>query len=98
MKKNPVGKDAWIIIISFVVSRIIVGYFGIHFGYKALFQYWQYLDVETLRHNLLRGVWYDHAQPPFFNLLLGAVVKLSGDSAPFVFATIFKLITLVNSL
>jgi len=98
MKKNPVGKDAWIIIISFVVSRIIVGYFGIHFGYKALFQYWQYLDVETLRYNLLRGVWYDHAQPPFFNLLLGAVVKLSGDGAPFVFATIFKLITLVNSL
>jgi len=66
--------------------------------YKAIFQYWQYLDMESLRNNLLPAIWYDHAQPPCFNLFLGIVVKLSGSFAPIVFELLFKLITLVNSL
>lgn len=51
-----------------------------------------------LRHNLLRGVWYDHAQPPFFNLLLGIVLKNSGSYSPVVFAVILKAISLFNGL
>jgi len=69
---------------------------GLRMDYKALFVYWQYLDVESLKHNLLPAVWYDHAQPPFFNLLLGVIVKISGTAAPVVFEVFFKLITLVN--
>jgi hypothetical protein len=95
---RKIGKDASLIIFIFIVSRIIIYFFGVHFRYDALLKYWQYLDVETLKHNLLKGVWYDHAQPPVFNLFLGTVLKIFGDHAEFVFALIFKLITLVNTL
>ena len=71
-------------------------FLGLRMDYKALFVYWQYLDVESLKHNLLPAVWYDHAQPPFFNLLLGVIVKIAGTAAPVIFEVFFKLITLVN--
>jgi hypothetical protein len=98
MKHFSSRKEVVFIIIAFVVSRIIAGLFGVHFEYDALYKYWQYLDEQTLRHNLLNGVWYDHAQPPFFNLFIGVVLKFSGAAAPYVLAVIFKLITLVNAL
>ena len=98
MENKNYRKDIWLIIFAFATSRIIIGFFGIHLQYRNLFQYWQYLDVETLKHDLLKGVWYDHAQPPLFNILLGIVIKLSGAHAPFVFASIFKLVSLTNAL
>src|SRR5580658_77491 len=92
--RNEIG----FILMAFVISRILAALFGIHMKYDALFRYWQYLDIETLRHHLLLGIWYDHAQPPFFNLLLGILLKISGSHAQLVFAGFFKGITLVNSL
>jgi hypothetical protein len=91
-------KDVLIILALYIASRLIAGLFGVHLEYDALYKYWQYLDVETLRYNLLNGVWYDHAQPPFFNLLVGWVLKLSGSYAPYAFALLFKLITLSNTI
>jgi hypothetical protein len=91
-------KDVLIILALYIASRLIAGMFGVHLEYDALYKYWQYLDEETLRHNLLNGVWYDHAQPPFFNLLVGWVLKMSGSYAPYAFAFLFKLITLANTL
>jgi len=98
MKRLLISKDVQKLLVVFIISRIIVMYFGIHMNYKAIFQYWQYLDMESLRNNLLQAVWYDHAQPPCFNLLLGIVVKLSGSYAPIIFELLFKLITLANCL
>ncbi len=98
MKRFFSQKDVKLIILIFILSRIIFRLFHVEFGYDALYRYWQYLDVETLRHNLLEGVWYDHAQPPLFNLFLGLILKISGGSSFFVFSLIFKLITLVNTL
>ncbi len=71
--------------------------FGIHMEYLNLYENWQYLDVETLTHNLWRGVWYDHAQPPVFNLFLGIVLKLTGSHAATAFVVIFKGFTLFNT-
>ncbi|MBS1600459.1 MAG: hypothetical protein JST75_19675 [Bacteroidetes bacterium] len=98
MKKQFLGKDAMFVVIVFLISRLILSYFGVRMDYKAIFEYWQYLDIESLKNNLLKATWYDHAQPPFFNLLLGTVVKLSCNSAPIVFELLFKLITLINCL
>ena len=96
MEKKFVSRDVLLILILFIISRIIVRLFGVHFSYIALYQYWQYLDVETLRNHLLLGMWYDHVQPPGFNLLLGIVLKLSGSHAPLAFNILFKGITLAN--
>jgi hypothetical protein len=89
--------DFIILSIAFLLSRTLLPLFGIHFHFNDLFVYWQYLDTETLRHNLLPGLWYDHAQPPLFNFLLGIILKLSGSWAPTAFALLFKLISLINS-
>jgi len=89
-------KDIVVLLMAFLFSRVLSALLGIHLGYEALFTYWQYLDVTTLQHNLLAGVWYDHAQPPFFNLILGLVLKTSGNSAPLVFSLLLKCISLAN--
>jgi len=89
-------KDIVIVLIVFSLSRVLSALYGIRLGYDALSIYWQYLDVQTLRHDLLRGLWYDHAQPPFFNLILGLVLKLSGNSAPIVFTVFLKCISLAS--
>ncbi|HWB90872.1 MAG TPA: hypothetical protein VG605_03430, partial [Puia sp.] len=91
-------KQLGLLILAFLVSRILALMAGIHLRYDALLSYWQYLDLETLRHHLLRGIWYDHAQPPFFNLLLGLVLKTAGSAAPIVFAVLLYLISLANTL
>jgi hypothetical protein len=97
--KNTVGLDQVLIIIAvFIVSRIITLFLGLQMNGWALFAYWQYLDVETLRNHLLAGVWYDHAQPPVFNLLLGSVLKIGGNHSILLFTIILKLISLVNAL
>jgi hypothetical protein len=97
-EKSTYRRDVFILIIAFLLSRFVLSFFDIHFRYNALFIYWQYLDIETLRHHLAQGLWYDHAQPPFFNFLLGVVLKLSGDAAPLVFSLLLKAISLTNSL
>jgi len=97
MKKIPTPKDVLLILIVFLVSRTLLGLFGVHLDYLALYRNWQYLDVETLRNSLLKGVWYDHTQPPIFNLLLGTVLKLTGNQAELVFITLLKAITLANT-
>ncbi len=90
-------KEAGMILLLFVISRIIISIIGIEMDYQALYRNWQYLAVDTLRHDLLKGVWYDHTQPPLFNLLLGVILKISGSFAPLVFSLLFKLITLLNT-
>lgn len=97
-EKQTKKKEVTILLISFLLSRLLLPFFGIHFRYESLFKYWQYLDTTTLHDHLWQGVWYDHAQPPFFNLLLGVVLQLSGSSAPVVFALLLKLISLASCL
>jgi hypothetical protein len=97
-EKQSYRSEILVLLIAFLLSRTLVAFSGIHFKYQALYVYWQYLDTETLRHHLLQGLWYDHSQPPLFNLLLGLVLKLAGSHAPLVFSSSLHLISLVNCL
>ncbi len=97
MKKNFRISDFWILLLVFIVSRLTGMLLGIRMSLEPLYIYWQYLDVETLKHHLLLGVWYDHAQPPVFNLFLGFMLKIFGEHA-LPFAVVFKIISLVNGL
>ncbi|MBX3241135.1 MAG: hypothetical protein KIT80_16630 [Chitinophagaceae bacterium] len=96
--KKYFGSDIGILITVFVISRVIIHLLGLELAYDALFKYWQYLDVETLKYNLLKGVWYNHAQPPVFNIFLGTILKLSGSYSFEAFSVVFKAITLVNTV
>jgi hypothetical protein len=98
MKVKLIEKDLWLIIPVFLISRTVVRLVGVEMNDEALLSYWHYLDIETLKHHLIRGLWYDHAQPPIFNLLLGLILKIAGSWAPLVFYLVFKMITLINVL
>jgi hypothetical protein len=63
---------------AFVISRIAYYRAGVRFDLSPLFGYWQYVDLDLLRHDLVRSVYYLHSQPPLFNLYLGLVVKVFG--------------------
>lgn len=86
-----------VLVLFFILSRALVALAGIDMDQTALYRYWQYLDVLTLKDHLLRGIWYDHTQPPLFNLFLGLVLKTSGTHAPLAFQTLFKFFTLANA-
>ncbi len=97
--KNITGRGQLLIILTvFIVSRLIVAAMGIHLDMRALYAYWQYLDIETLRNHLLTGIWYDHAQPPVFNLLIGFILKIGGSHYIPLFTFLFEMISLGNIL
>lgn len=80
----PVG----FVFVCFACSRIWAWGTGVRFDGSSLGGYWQYIDPELLRRHLLESVWYLHAQPPLYNLLLGIGLKVFGrgfDSAAFDF-------------
>jgi hypothetical protein len=68
---------------------------GVRFDSGPLESFWQYLDVELLRHDLLRSVLYLHAQPPLFNLFLGVVLKLAPGAETAAFQAVFLTLGLV---
>lgn len=90
--------QVWILVGVFIFSRIIALLLGLHMNIWALTAYWQYLNPETLRNHLLNGLWYDHVQPPVFNLLLGFILKTGGSYSPILFALLLKMISLLNGL
>jgi len=96
--KQPTRREIFILLVAFLISRLLLSFLGFHLEYKALSVYWQYLPTDTLRQHLLQGLWYDHAQPPVFNLFLGAILQLFGDHSPTAFASLLKLMSLANIL
>jgi hypothetical protein len=98
MKKIGGLPQIWILIVVFVISRVVVMAMGLHLNIWALSAYWQYLDLDTLQNHLLTGVWYDHTQPPVFNLLLGSILKIGGQNSAFLFGFLLKIISLCNGL
>lgn len=81
----------------FLISRLLLPLLEVKFQSQILLTYWQYLDLETLQHDLLKGLYYDHTQPPFFNAWLGLVLKVFGDQSSLVFAISLKALTLINT-
>ncbi len=91
-------KEICLIIITYLISRIVSSYFNIEFQFNSIYSYWQYLHIETLKNNLLPGVWYNHTQPPLFNLILGTILKIFGNESQLAFSFLFKTISLLNAI
>src|SRR6185503_21391898 len=71
-------RDPAILLVVFVVSRFVYFRAGVRFNARTLHWLFQYIEVDLLRHDLVRSLWYLHAQPPLFNLYLGLVLKAFG--------------------
>ena len=78
----------------FVTSILLARWLGVRFDDSGLQFLYQYLDPEILRNDLLRGLYFLHAQPPLFNLFLGIVLKLFPDHTTQVFAVSFVVFAL----
>jgi len=89
--------DVLLLLFCFVASRVTIKLVGVTFGYNALFEYWQYLDVGSLKTNLLQSLWYQHSQPPVFNLLLGIILKVSGNYNLYVIKFLFLATSFCNA-
>src|SRR5262245_55591035 len=74
--------------ISFLITLILERILKIRFVYEVIPLLWQYLDVEILKNDLLRGVFFLHSQPPLFNLYLGMILKVAGIHTPVVLAIV----------
>jgi len=79
MRERPV-LYVWVLL-CFASSEVLARYLGIHFAMQPLETMYQYLDPELLCCDLLRSLFYLHAQPPLFNLFLGIVLKLTPSPA-----------------
>ena len=77
------GDSAYLLCITalFIVSRIIFSLKGGEFISSPIDFAKQYLDPLLLEHDLMRSLYYLHAQPPLFNAFLGLVLKFSSHPA-----------------
>jgi hypothetical protein len=79
-------RSAWVTVgvltAAFWVSRVAYQLAGVQFDSSFLPLAQQHLELAHLEDRLLESIWYLHAQPPLFNLLLGLALKVSPFSLP----------------
>jgi hypothetical protein len=61
------------------VTRVIAFLSGLRYLTGPTVSFWQFLDLDLLRHHLLRGLLHLHGQPPLFNALVGLSEKIGGS-------------------
>lgn len=89
------GKILLTMFSAFALSHGIYYWAGVRFDDGPLLNFWQYLDPELLRRDLLESCFYLHSQPPLFNLFLGVVLKLFPQSETAAFQGLYILSGLV---
>ncbi len=82
------------VLAAFGASELLGRALGIRFAVETLGTLYQYLDPSILQDDLLRGIYYLHAQPPLFNVFLGIVMKAFPQSYPAVFSFVFGAMAL----
>jgi hypothetical protein len=78
VRQNPrLLRSPYVLLLgAFTVSRAVYYLLGVRFDAEGLDWYFQFLDPELLRHNLVQSLFYLHMQPPGYNLFAGVVLKL----------------------
>jgi hypothetical protein len=85
-------KIAALMLLAYSLSRLIVFVAtDIRFDITGLNHFWQLLDLELLKSDLIASLIHQHSQPPAFNFLVGIVLKLFPDSYTTVFSILFHL-------
>jgi len=78
-----------------VVSRLAAHLAGVRYDASLLAVSLQHLDPGLLEDRLIESLWFQHTQPPLFNLLIGLVLKLSPISPERTFHLLWLLLGLV---
>ncbi len=86
-RRNEFRVQLWLSLL-FVASRLCFYASGVRFDTSSLQYGWQLLDLPLLQHDLVASLWYQHGQPPLFNLFVALMAKL-GLATPSGFALVF---------
>ncbi len=84
-----------VVVVGFMLSRVYFWWLGVRFETSSLQWYWQVLDPQLLATRLAESVFFLHAQPPLFNLMVGVGLKLSPDHVGLVFHLVYLGLGLV---
>ncbi|MCG3198941.1 MAG: hypothetical protein GHCLOJNM_03448 [bacterium] len=95
---TPVRKGAVAVLIVFLLSRALCFLAGVRFDPTPLPFYWQYIEPDLLREDLLRSLAHLHGQPPLFNLFLGVVLKVFPGREELAFSGAFRVLGLLVTL
>lgn len=57
-------------------SRVFYRQLGIEFDDGPLTWFWQYIDLDLLRDQTWSSLYYQHTQPPLYNVYLAIGVRL----------------------
>ncbi len=79
---------------AFALSRFFYYRAGVQFQGDTYLSYWQFMDIEWLRGDLWRSVFYLHSQPPLLNLTTGLVLQGFPESYSEVFQILYFLLGL----
>jgi len=79
----------------FGLSRIAYYFAGIRFDANPVLWFWHNLDPALLRTRLLESIYYQHSQPPFFNLWVGIMIQLFPRHLAFAFQIAYLIIGLL---
>ena len=99
-KIHSTKQGFFILLFFFIFSRILYYIIGIRFDITPLYWFYQFIDPQLLKIELLRSILYHHAQPPVFNLFLGLILKISNNHELLIFTIVYQIIgfCLVSSL
>ena len=75
----------------FLISRFLYHMAGIRFRSDTIEWVWHFIDIELLKTDLWRSIFYLHTQPPLMNLFTGIGIQLFPDSYGAIFQIIYLL-------
>jgi hypothetical protein len=78
-----------VVAVAFAMSRIVYFRAGIRFDASPIDYFAQLIDRALLRDRLAESLLYLHAQPPFYNLLVGVALKLAPEHPEWVLWPLF---------
>jgi hypothetical protein len=91
-------RDILFLSAGFLVVRAIVYALGVRLDTVGILYYSQFLDTPLLHQDLLKSLWFLHAQPPLFNLITGLALKVSVAHCQEVLQVFFVLMGYLSCL
>jgi hypothetical protein len=93
-----VTRDAKLLALLSLTALCAAWLCGVRFADQDLATAWHLLDPQLLRADLLRSLFYLHAQPPLLNLIVGVVLKVFGAHAPLALTVLWATCAIATSL
>jgi hypothetical protein len=94
---NKIDKNnynLYVIIIIFTLSRFFYYYLGIRF--EIFLDSWQFFPFEFYKDDLINSIFYNFAQPPLLNWIIGISIQLSEQHFKYILHIFYIMISLFS--